>query len=202
MRVRIGIALALLIATAGTLLAHDLFLKPVTFFVAPGTEVVLRVLNGTFTKSENAVTKDRLVDLSVVTPEGRSHPDTSSWRDRGDTSVFSIRTGAAGTYVLGASTKPRMLRLGAKEFNQYLASDGVPDILQARKTGGELNEPSRERYSKHVKALLQVGTERTDNVSAVLGYPAEIAALDNPYRLRVGMIMRVRALVDDLLPAG
>ena len=49
---------------------------------------------------------------------------------------------------------------------------------------------------RSVKALLQVGTERTDNVSTVLGYPAEILALDNPYRLRVGAFMRVRALVD------
>jgi uncharacterized GH25 family protein len=47
-----------------------------------------------------------------------------------------------------------------------------------------------------VKALVQVGDLRTEGHAAVLGYPAEIVPLDNPYRLRRGGTLRARLLVD------
>lgn len=47
-----------------------------------------------------------------------------------------------------------------------------------------------------MKAVLQVGTARSDGFAAVLGYAAELVPLDNPYRLRRGGTLRVRALVD------
>lgn len=97
---------------------------------------------------------------------------------------------------MGASTLPRTLRLDAKQFNEYLASDGVPDILEARRRAGELNTPSHERYSKHVKTLLQAGDVRTPGFDTVLGYPAELVPLDNPYGIKVGRTLQVRALVD------
>jgi uncharacterized GH25 family protein len=187
---------ALLLAAAGALAAHDLFLKLDSYFVAPGASLTVRVLNGTFSKSENAVAKDRLLDISVVTPSGRTHLDTAAWADRGDTSVLTVPTGESGTYLIGASLRPRELRLEAKEFNTYLASDGVPDVLAARRRDHELDRPARERYSKHVKALVQVGATRSDGYRTPLGYPAELVPLDNPYALRPGASLRVRALVD------
>lgn len=196
-RLVVGLACVLLAALAvSTLEAHDFFLKPLSFFVSPGSEARIRALNGTFEKSENSVARNRLRDLSVVGPAGRTHPDTTAWSDAGDTSVLVFHTGAAGTYLVGASTLPRTLRLDAKAFNEYLASDGVPDMLEARRKANELTKPSHERYSKHVKTLLQVGDPRTTGFDVALGYPAELVALDNPYATKVGGAVRVRALVD------
>jgi hypothetical protein len=195
---RLFLSTALMFAvTVGSLAAHDLFLKPFSFFVTPGAEARVRVLNGTFTKSENSVARNRLRDLSVVSPSGgRQRQDTTSWSDSGDTSVFVFRTGATGTYLVGASTLPRALRLDAKEFNQYLADDGVVDVLEARRKAGELAKPSHERYSKHVKTLMQVGELRTRDFDTVLGYPAELVPLENPYDVKSRGSLRVRALVD------
>ena len=109
-------------------------MSPFAFFVAPESDARVRVLNGTFEKSENSITRDRLRDLSVVGPAGVTHPATSAWSETGDTSVLVFRTGAAGTYVVGASTLPRTLRLDAKAFNEYLASDGVTDMSGTRST--------------------------------------------------------------------
>jgi hypothetical protein len=189
-------AALLMIAAASTLAAHDLFLKPFNFFVAPNTEARVRVLNGTFEKSENAVARNRIRDLSVVGPGGVQHADTSAWSATGDTSVFTFRTGAAGTYVVGASTLPRGIKMDGKQFNTYLTSDGVPDVLAARRRAGELEKPAHERYSKHVKTLLQVGDARTGGFDTSLGYPAELIPLDNPYSAKVGDVIRVRTLVD------
>jgi hypothetical protein len=186
-----GIAIA-----AGAAYAHDFFFRADTFLVAPNSVVRVRALNGTFSQSENSITRDRLRDLSVVSSSGRSHPDTLQWSVTGDTSVLSVRVGAAGTYVVGASLLPREITLKAKEFNTYLADDGIPDVLAARKKNNQLDKDATERYSKHIKAVIQAGTARTGDFSTVLGYPAELVPLDNPYSLSRGATLRVRALVD------
>ena len=186
----------LLVVTAGALSAHDLFLRPTRFFVPEHSVVRIHVLNGTFSKSEGAVTRDRLRALDLVSPAGVTPLDTAVWVPSGDTTVLTLRTGDAGTYVVGASLKPRELRLEAKDFNSYLASDGLPDVLEARRHSGDLDKPARERYHKHVKAVLQVGGRRSDGFDRVLGYPAELVPLENPYTLRPGASIRIRALVD------
>lgn len=191
-----AIVVGLFALSAGALFAHDLFLRPTRFFVAEYSEVRIHVLNGTFSKSEGAVTRDRLRGLHVVAPLGIIALDTATWVASGDTTTLTLRTGGAGTYVVGASLKPRELRLEAKDFNNYLTSDGVPDVLAARRQNGELDKPARERYHKHVKAVLQVGNERSAGYARVLGYPAELVPLDNPYTLSAGATLRVRALVE------
>ncbi|HEY0241759.1 MAG TPA: DUF4198 domain-containing protein [Gemmatimonadaceae bacterium] len=189
-------AAGLIITAAGALEAHDLFFRADSFRVAPGTTLAMRVLNGTFSESENAVARNRLRDISVVSPAGRSRPDTTFWSSKGDTSLFTVQTGPAGTYVIGASLLSREITLKADEFNAYLQEDGIPDVLAARRRANELKKDATERYAKHIKAIIQVGAKRTGEFSTVLGYPAELVPLENPYSLGVGSTMRVRALVD------
>lgn len=190
---------------AGTLLlmaslvqAHDLFLKLDTYFLSPNARVQIPVLNGTFDRSENFITPERLADISVVTPVGRSRiPPATAWSPGPDsTSRLSLALGAAGTYVAGVSTLPREIELSAKDFNAYLEEDGIRDVLEARRRDNELDTGAREQYSKHVKAVFQVGQARTDGFAEALGYPAEIVPLDNPYALAPGQTLRVRCLVD------
>ncbi len=188
--------LGLLLAAAAVASAHDMFVKPERFFVGENADVLIRVLNGTFSKSENAIARARVRDVSVVSPAGRAQLDTAVWSATGDTSSFRVRTGSAGTYVIAASTRPSEITLAAKDFNLYLREDGIPDVLEARRRSGELETPARERYSKHVKALLQVGSSRSEHFATELGYPAEVVPLDNPYALRPGAVVRVRVLAD------
>lgn len=191
------VALVMVCASASLMFAHDLFLKPDAFFVAPNGPLHLTALNGTFTTSEGTVTADRLVDLAIVGPAGRTRGDTATWTSPGKASKWDARVGAAGTYVLGASLRPRLITLKGAQFNAYLKDDGLPDVLAARKTGGELAAPATERYAKHVKALVQVGDTRTPSYATVLGYPAELVPVENPYEVVRGRhVLHVKALVD------
>lgn len=196
MRKQLLLAAIFLIVSATLLLAHDLFLKLETYFVPPNTAVRVAVLNGTFSTSEGAVSPDRLLDLSMVGPAERRRIPRESWKPSGDTTWLTLQTGSAGTYVIGASLSPRQIALSGEDFNGYLKEDGIPDVLDARTRNGELGRAVRERYQKHVKAILQVGDTRTDAFGVVLGYPAEIVPLGNPYRTRLGDTLAVRALVD------
>lgn len=191
-----AVAVALLTTVVTLAAAHDMFIRPAAFFIAENSEGLVRVLNGTFSKSENSIARARLLDISVVSPAGRERLDTSAWSDAGDTSTFRVRTGAAGTYVLGASTRPSMIELSGDTFNLYLREDGIPDALAERRREGQLGARARERYSKHVKAVIQVGRTRTDDYATELGYPAELVPVRNPYDVKVGQVLRLKTLVD------
>ncbi len=192
-----------LASTAGLASAHDLFLKFTTYFLSPRTDASVELLNGTFSGSENVVSRDRMADVSIVGPEEEvRHPEAAAWRDEGDTSVLSFRTGPEGTYTAGVSTRPRMIKLTAEEFADYLAHDGVLDVLQERRRVGITDRPARERYSKHVKAVFQVGVRRSGGWDVQLDHPVEFVPLDNPYTLGVGERLRVRFLRDGSPVAG
>lgn len=196
MRMRTLTLIGLLALVAAVVNAHDLFIKLDSYFVNPNTRVRVPMLNGTFLVSENAITPDRMLDLSVVSEGKRRRLETTLWTVAGDTTWLSIQTGPAGTYVVGVSTKPRELALSAADFNEYLEHDGIPDVLEERRRSGELGRDVVERYHKHVKAVFQVGERRSDDFTRILGYPAEIVPLDNPYSLGPTKTLRVRCLVD------
>jgi uncharacterized GH25 family protein len=194
---------AFVLAWVALAFAHDLFLRPRSFFVRPGATVRIDVLNGTFDKSEAALAFNRLSDLRIVGPAGTTRPDSSAWRVHGDSTELTWTAGtAAGTYLVGAAVMPRELTLTAEQFNAYLKEDGIPDVLEARRATGELTKPARERYAKNVKALLQVGDARSGAFATVLGHPAELVPMDNPYALRAGATLHLRALVDGSPVAG
>ncbi len=199
MRFRVTVVLSLLLCATSLLNAHDLFIKLESYFLTPHTSVSVPILNGSFVSSENAIMRDRVVDISLVSAAGRTRIDTTAWTgdtSHSDTTYLAIETGDPGTYVVGASTKPRDFGLAAADFNEYLEHDGIPDILEARRRDGELGRDVSERYAKHVKALLQVGDVKDEAYRARLGYPAEIVPLANPYRLAAGDEYSFLCLVD------
>jgi uncharacterized GH25 family protein len=193
----------LAVVVVGTARAHDMFLKLQSFYQSPNSTVVVSLLNGTWDESENPIARDRMADVSIVSPSGVMHPPLSAWRDTAahhwdadsvDTSLLEFETGVAGTYVVGVSTNSTVFTLTAEEFNDYLVHDGILDAIEQREAAGKTNDEATERYSKHVKALIQVGSERSDGYAHALGYPAEIIPLQNPYDLSVGDDLEVRFL--------
>lgn len=185
------------VALAPPALGHTLFLEFADHVLRPGAGASVALVNGTFGSSEGVVTRDRMLDVSIVGPgDERARPDDSAWRDVGETSWLDFETGDPGTYVLGVSTAPRTIELDAETFHRYLRHDGIPDVLAERERDGLLGESARERYSKHVKSVVQVGDARSASHATVLGYPIEIVPLENPTALRAGDTLPVRVLLD------
>ena len=196
MKSRITMVLGLMLGGVSILFAHDLFLKMDSYFLAPDTSVRITVLNGTFTSSEAALVAERITDISMVGPDGITQLDVTGWSVKGDSSFLRLETGDPGTYVVGVATRAQNLDIEADDFNAYLEGDGITDVLAARRRDGELGQAATERYSKHVKAVFQVGDSRSSAFDTPLGYPAEIVPLQNPYALGVGSELSVRCLVD------
>ncbi|MEL6192355.1 MAG: DUF4198 domain-containing protein [Bacteroidota bacterium] len=179
------------------LCSHDLYIKMETYFLQAYQEASLSLYNGTFEKSENIITRDRMLDASLVGLGKRVAIDPSQWQDQDSTiTQLTFKTGAAGTYVAGVSTKARNIELAADDFNSYLEHDGVLDMLAYRTDNDLLNQDAVESYQKHIKAIYQVGYVKTDDWNTVLGYPIEFVPLANPYEKYSGEKLAVQLLLD------
>lgn len=197
MRRTLFIGLLMLILMILPVLAHDLFLKPDRFFAKANENLLISLMNGTFQKSEAAVAFARLTDVSVVAPSGaRTNPKEADFTKNETTAFLNFKPTEAGNYVIGLSTAWRENALVAKEFNEYLTLEGIPDVLENRKRDKELEKDAHYRYSKYVKTILQIGDKQTDSYKTALGYAVEMIPQQNPYRLKKGATIEILCLKD------
>ncbi|WP_115462189.1 DUF4198 domain-containing protein [Winogradskyella aurantiaca] len=196
LEINLLLSLGLLIAFF-VLTGHDLYLKMDTYFLRPNQDATLSLYNGTFEKSENIITRDRMLDASVVMQGERMTINPDKWMDKDSTITYlPFSAGNSGTYVAGVSTKPRNIELEAEKFNDYLKHDGVLDMLDKRTKKGLLEEDAVESYQKHVKAIYQVGNKKTEDWNTVFGYPIEFVPQSNPYNSYTGDSLKVQLLLD------
>ena len=78
------------------------------------------------------------------------------------------------------------MKNGYRHFTSYLEHEGLTSVIEDRKKKGISDKTANEKYSKHVKTLLQVDAKLTDDYSTELNYPIEFIPLKNPYALSVG----------------
>lgn len=187
----LAFALASVASAAG---AHELFLKPVRYYAAPGSTVQVELFNGTYSRSENAVARERMADASVVMDGKRTPIDAGQWADGKQFSVAMLKLAEPGSYTVGLSTRPRVITLAAADFDRYLREEGIEDVAAERKRQNAPAAPVTERYSKHVRAVVQVGQTLTNDPSRPLGYPTELLLLSHPATLKAGDALTFQAL--------
>lgn len=189
-----AVACVLLLGTAAAAGAHELF---ATFAKAPAgaKHRVVVINNGTFHESAGAVPRDRLRDVSMHHQGRKTQPDLGAWKAAGKQSRLTVHPGGSGTLLLGISSKASSTTRSASEFAEYLQLEDLPDTLATY-------DPARYphgvtyTYSKHARAITQVGKVLTDDYAASLGYPLEIRLDRNPGQVAVGETLSFVVLHD------
>ena len=176
--------------------SHELFLKTDAYYLETNESSELYLFNGNFDESENVITRDRIINAKIIGPEYMQYPDEADYYDKGEVTYLKFRSGNEGTYICGVSTLPRIIELSAEDFNDYLEHEELTDLIAERENKGISNSSAREKYSKHIKAILQVSDKRTNHFETVLGYPIEFIPLNNPYELSVGDQISFKLLSD------
>lgn len=186
---------ALVVGLAAVAWAHDQWLVPPATVVAVGEPARVEVSVGMdFPTSLLSIEPERLT-ASARGPEGRTRPVSFQRDEAGATTWAGFTPDRAGTWLVEAVTRPRLLAQEAAAFNDYLLHDGLPHVLAGRMDRGELERDVVERYSKSVKALVVAGDGGPgDAFGQRLGHTLEIVPLSDPLAAGVGETLAVQVL--------
>ena len=192
---RLLLPLALLALGATALGAHDFWLVPDAFQVAPGGEVVVRgQTSSTFPTSESAVALDRVASAELIDAAGRTALKNLS--HAGPSLMIRQRVSqAAGQRLVTMTLHPRTVRESPESFRRYLVLEGAPEALARYERDGLLPTDSiTRRYAKYAKTLVEVGRGGPRVFSQLAGHPAEFVPLSDPKGLKAGDTLAVRVL--------
>ena len=177
------------------LLAHEFWLMPSRFKVKVNENFNLTFYVGEDFMGE--IWKNRIGrTLKLTHYSGKTMKDLTPRAIQNDSSDLVLSFGKTGTHLLTMESKNSFIALDAEKFNAYLKDDGINNIYELRKTKGELNKPSKERYRRCVKTLIQVGDKTDKTFVKNTGMPLEIIPLQNPYTLKMGDKMTVKVLFE------
>ena len=193
----VGLAAA---AFCGGAAAHDFWVQPFKFWIAPNTSVMttLQVGHGEFRQRWTA-DAGRVLRFNSVGPGGAITDHLRELRVGSMNQDHMIAFGGPGTHVLALQTSYAESTLPGIRFTDYLKQEGLTPALLLRKQTRTEDQPGREIYSRRAKALVQVGPA-TDApqpwVTQPVGLSLEIVPDVNPYAPAAGQELPVRVLLD------
>lgn len=181
---------------ASPLAAHDFWLQPSRFAVAPGGRVpmIFLVGHGTF-RQRSAIGADRVKLFRVIGPQGTT--DRAADLTLGQAADATTGFAQPGTYIVAFSTSNTPSNLPALRFNDYATAEGLTLVTRQRAAAGTADSPGRELYSRRGKALIQVGPPgraAQPQITTPAGLGLEIVPLINPYQPGASRALPVRVL--------
>lgn len=195
-------ALAFALSLAATSVrAEDYWLEFQPLQPAAGSELAVSLWLGKnfIPEAQQAMQQARTVALRHITRSGDVDllPGT-----RDGAPQLRLHLAQPGGHLLSLERDPARVQLRARNFNRYLEAEGLLAPLEARKRAGELWSRGKERYTRYVKAFVQVG-ELADGVSTrVLGQRLELVPERDLADIKAGEKLGVRVLFEGRPLAG
>lgn len=190
-------AAAFVLGAAAPAVAGDNWLEVAPFFSpVPGKAKVYLTLGDGWRESEPVVVRSRDLypRMLLVSATGQRDVTAEIREDQQPLAVLSAGARAMGTFVLALDAAPRDLELPAERFQGFLLKERLIDALMWRAGTGKEDAPGRERYSRHMKAVVQIGPKLDDVVTRPVGQDLEIVPLSHPYGLTQGQSLTVQVL--------
>lgn len=185
----------LLISFVLNTFAHEYWFEPEKFILSPNekTAIHLYVGDGLIKDREETPYQQKKTFKFQLFSQDETKDLITSITD-GATPIFNFSAEKSGNYLLAMERNWSYIELGAKEFEDYLQEDGMEYIIAERKKSGDSRKPGKERYSRFIKSLLQVGDKYDSTYKKKLGMKLEIIPLENPYRKKIGEDITFRVL--------
>jgi uncharacterized GH25 family protein len=185
------VALVAALVASSSVAAHDFWVQPATYWLAPFTitGMTLQVGHGP-SRQRSPIPLRRITKFAALTPQGM----TIDLRDAID-GEFAFRQ--PGGHVLLLETDYAHSSLPAQRFNDYVAAEGLRPAFEQRQRAGQLDDGGSESYARRAKALVQVGPARGGSqlqVTRVLGMELEIVPEVSPYAEPRPAMLPIRVL--------
>jgi uncharacterized GH25 family protein/ketosteroid isomerase-like protein len=181
-----AVGVAVLLGTAATLSAHDFWLVPNAFVIAPGGDLEVRgQTSSRFPTSESAVALARVADARLIDAAGEAALRGLS--HAGKSLLIRERPRSSGQKVVAVALHPISVRESPESFRRYLVLEGAPEVAERYEREGKLPTDSiTRRYAKYAKTIVEVGQNGPRAFSRTAGHPLEFVPLEDPSALRPG----------------
>lgn len=182
-------------------LAHDTWLIPDQFNLAPKSTVTLDMTSGMEFPKLDVGPKPERVESAKCRLAGQTF-DITNKAAAPNSLQFKAELPDAGIATFWVKLPPRTIELKPEEVKEYLDEVDAPEAL--RKQWAEMKEQRwRESYSKHQKTFARVGEPTSDRSWAEpVGTFLEIVPEKDPTMLKAGDDFPVRVLKDGKPFAG
>jgi uncharacterized GH25 family protein len=187
-------ACAALAATFGaaTAAAHDFWLEPSAITLTAPAEVTLslRVGDHFHAEEEKPFELRRMVRFVHRHPGGAD--DLLPRASEGSIPFARLALAGEGGHLLLLDRYPANIELPAVRFEAYLQEEGFTAALDERADRGEEDRPGRERYSRNLKTLLQLGAARDERYAERADQALEIVPREHPVFIDAGKELPVQ----------
>lgn len=196
-------ALALILFGVVVTYAHDLWLVPAKFKIAPGANVSIALNTGdTFPISDGAVKPERIERAALVTSDG-SEPLPAFHMKGNATLVDVIAPRRDGGAVIEVVLKPVATKQPRASFDEFVKHEGLDAVAEQLARESSRRDEERRTYAKYAKTLLRIGRGGGAALySKPLGHRLEIVPEADPFTLKMGQTLPVRLLFDGEPLAG
>jgi uncharacterized GH25 family protein len=179
---------------AGNLTAHDFWIEPSQFRASIGEPVQLTLRVGQdFGGDSLPYITDWFSDYRVIGPQ-EEYPIEGIIGDD-PAGEFTART--PGYYGIGYRSTQNFVELEPTKFHDYLAAEGLTEIIKRREENGQDDSSGRELYSRCAKSLVKYGEpDSATRFDAIFGYTLELIPELNPYTLAPGDELAIRLLYE------
>ncbi len=173
---------------------HEYWFEPSTFFPSVNEKIDIRLYAGEALKREEERTFQKEKTTSFMQFFGKAWFDIG--KDNADNSLpfYNFTSGSPGNHLFAMERNWSHIILEPKDFDDYLREDGMEYIMDERAKLGESQKAGRERYSRFIKTLLQIGEKRDASYKAKTVLKLDITPLENPYSKKVGDTIGFRVL--------
>ncbi len=171
-------ALWLLSSTAGLdVEAHEFWIEPVKFEVAPGDLLEAHVRIGQNMKGDTLHYIPRLIEAFRLSAGGATRDVKSRI---GDDPALSERVSASGLHLLSyVSTDSQLTYSEPEKFRRFVETEGIHWVSAAHERRGLPAQGFNEDYQRFAKSLVKVGDGKGQD--RPLGLEFELVLETNPY---------------------
>jgi uncharacterized GH25 family protein len=160
--------------------AHDYWMVPQPL-VAPGDqEVAVSLFVGEAFVAEEEKVHQAGRAARFVHLHGETSTDVLPAAAEGAAPILRVRVAGAGGHLFALDRNAAKIEMPAAKFDEYLRHEGLLEVAAERARRGESSISGRERYTRHLKALVQVGDARDGSFAKVVGQPLEIVPERDP----------------------
>jgi uncharacterized GH25 family protein len=179
---KILISLFIAFLAVPVLLAHEFWIQPQQYIVAPGTKLPFSLFVGENFQGElwanREARTERLEHYSIGNPY-----NLTAFMPKVDSLPLHVTISNPGTHMIYLHSHPSYIELDAEKFNAYLKEDGILNILKWREDNQQMNKPAREKYERFAKTIIQCGSVLNNVYEQQTGGKLEMILGANPYNL-------------------